>query len=424
MIDPTRFNALMELSIDPKLFYGTEVLYIGEDMARNPHQYLDELRASQGDVIEVVEGRAGDFALPTLVPMNPDHPGFLVTGYSTVKEVLTNQADFYQNYTHSLDILMGEDQIAGLNPPKHSKLRELIMQSFDKGSVDSLQEGVIIPLMKGLIDKIGEKHKSDLVEDFTCIMPTLLIGEIFQFPVELYPMFAKLVADLMNFNTDWETAQAASDKFAELFFELIASRRTNPGDDLISAMLSAEIDGNRLTEVEMMSFCRALVPAGIETTTRGLSSLFAQALENAEHWQILRSNPDLINPFVEETLRFNGPTVMIPKRTTRDLNLAGKELKQGTNLWICLGHANRDPSVWENPHQFDYTRNKKPHFEFSFGAHMCIGNQLARREMNDALKLMIEAFPSMKLDPEKPSPVVRGLTLRSADQVHVLTGVN
>ena len=423
MITQERYDALMQVSIDPKLFRSHEASVCPE-LAQDPHRHFDELRAKFGDVMEVKDNCIDGVEFPTLTPMNPENPGVLVTGFDTVKEVLTNQNNFFQNYGQSMDILMGESQIAGLNPPGHKSFRTLISQAFNKGSVDQLQTEVIVPLMTGLIEKFAQKETAELVEDFTCIMPTLLIGEIFQLPIAQYNDFAKLVAGLMNFNADWDGAVAASQGFSEIFIELIEERKLAPGNDLISRMLDAELDGVKLNDTEMMSFCRALVPAGVETTTRALSSVFSLLLNHPHSWEALRNDPDLVPAAVEEVIRFSGPVMMLPKRTTRDLELAGKKLRKDTNIWVCIGHANRDPAIWTNPHDFDITRKRKPHLGFSIGVHMCIGNQLARREMQDALRLMLEKLPNMRLNPDVPTAGILGVQHRSADRIEVLTGVS
>lgn len=424
MIDKERYDALMGVAIDPSLFHCEEAEFLSRDLALNPHQYFDQLRNDYGDVIEVKDNCIADVSIPTLIRMDPEKPGAFITGYETVRSVVTNQQDFYQNYTHTMDILMGEGQIAGSNPPHHKPLRALIRSAFDKGSVDLLQEEYILPLIQGLISRIAEKEDADLVEDFTCRLPTLLIGEIFQLPVDDYPKFARLVSELMSATSGWEIAFSASQSLGELFYELIEQRKSTPGSDLISRMLEAEIDGEKLSDVEMMSFCRALVPAGIDTTTRSLSSMFSLILSKPDCWQSLVNNPDAIPPAIEEVIRHSGPVMMIPKRTTRELELAGVKLAKDTNVYVCIGHANRDPSIWDNPHAFDIERERKPSLGFSLGAHMCIGNQLARREMQDALRSMIDKLPGLQLNPRCPEPEILGVQSRCANRIDVVTGVH
>ena len=152
--------------------------------------------------------------------------------------------------------------------------------------------------------------------------------------------------------------------------------------------------------------------------------MFTLVLRDQQCWTQLVHNPDAIPQTVEEVIRHSGPVMMIPKRTTRDLELAGVKLAKDTNLWVCIGHANRDPAIWDNPNTFDITRERKPSLGFSLGAHMCIGNQLARREMQDALRAMTAKLPNMQLNSDDPEPQILGVQHRSANRIDVVTGVH
>jgi cytochrome P450 len=333
-----------------------------------------------------------------------------------------NQGAFFQNHAHNMDLLMGEGQIAGLNPPNHRQLRALFFQAFNRQSVDELQHRAIQPLMKGLLLDMATREHAELVRDFTCRVPTYLMCEIFALPPERCNDFAQLVSDLMNFGASWANAIAASARLQTLFLELIEARKREPGDDLISNMLAEELEGRRLTDTEMMSFCRALVPAGIETTTRALSTLFTAVLSEPGLWARLGEHRDLIPNAVDEAMRWNSPAQMIPKRTTAAVELGGTQLPAHANLYIYLGQANRDTARWPEPHRYRAERERKPHLAFSLGAHMCLGNQLARREMQDALSLMLDRFPAMQLDPAHAPPAIVGIQHRSADRINVVLG--
>ncbi len=423
MIDNERLQKIANVDIDPEFFCSIEAKVMDPEVVRKPQEFFENARGKFGDVIEVQDNILDGVAFPTILPMNPEHPYFLVLGMEAVKTVVTDQPSFYQNYGGSMDILMGDGQIAGLNPPRHKPLRDLIMQAFNKQSVDHLESNYIVPIMQELMDKSARKETTDLVADFTCRVPTLVICEIFGFPTEQIGRFAELATDIMSASIDWDKAVRASADMGNLFEVLIEERKEKPGDDLISNMLSVELEGERLSDQEMITFCRALVPAAIETTTRALSTALGTALATPGCWSALASDPSLVVDTVEEVLRWNGPIMIIPKRTTKEVELAGVKLPKDANLWICIGHANRDPSEWDNPHQFNFRRERKPHVMFSMGAHLCIGNQLARREMANALKLMTQRFPNMALDPDGAAPDVVGVQFRSIDRVDVKTGI-
>lgn len=419
MVDKSRVDALLSTRIDPALFRSHEAPLMPLELVSEPQQFVDAVRRERGDVFEVVGNRIGDVHFPTLLPMDPAQPYYMVTGYATVHTVVMNQSTYFQNHAYNMDLLMGQGQIAGLNPPHHRELRTLFFQAFNRQSVDILQLSAIQPLMRGLIEQMADHDRVDLVEAFTCNVPTYLMCEIFALPPERCNEFASLVSDLMNFGASWEKAMAASARLETLFLDLIEQRKRKPGDDLISNMLVEEVEGRRLTDTEMMSFCRALVPAGVETTTRALSTLFSAVLGAPGFWQRLQADRGLIPNAVDEAMRWNNPAQMIPKRTTAEVELAGTRLPAHANLYIYLGHANRDPRRWDEPHVYQPERERKPHLAFSMGAHMCIGNQLARREMLDALSLMLDRFPKLRLDPDCAPPRIVGIQHRSADRIDV-----
>ena len=424
MIAEDRLQALVNVKIDKSHFASYETPLMTPEMAENPYRFFDDVRKRHGDVIEVHDNHIDGVLFPTLIPMMPDHPGYLVTGYQTVTSVVETRKTFFQNHAYNMDMLMGEGQIAGLNPPDHINLRKLLFISFNRHSVEEMQRNIILPLMNGLIDRLGEQNKADLVAEFTCRVPIYVIGELFGLPIERYNEFAGLATDLMNFGSSWENAIAASNRLTELFREMIEARKSDPGDDLVSKMLGAEIDGQKLTDQQMMSFCRALVPAGVETTSKALSSLFASVLRTPGCWDMLKNQAELIPGAVEESLRLNSPAQMIPKRTTAEVELDGKLLPADANLWVYLGHANRDGRQWSNPHTYDIARGPTPHLAFSSGPHTCLGMQLAKRELQDALTLMLQKLPHLKLDPDIPPPPITGFQFRSADRINVVTGPN
>ncbi len=422
-MDKVRLDELVNVNIPPELFCSMEAKVMDPEVARKPHEFFESVRAKFGDVVHVTDNIIEGVAFPTLLPMNPEHPHYLLLGMNTVMEVVRDQTRFHQNYGGTMDILMGEGQIAGQNPPHHKPLRNLIMQAFDRKSVESIDEEAIGPIIEALLDKIAMKPSADLVADFTCRVPTLLICEIFGIPTKDVARFAELATDLMNMGVNWDGAMKASAELKVIFDALIEERRVNPGDDLISSLVIAELNGERLTEQEIVSFCRALVPAGIETTTRALSTLLAATLSTEGCWEELRQNPKLITQTIEEAMRWNGPVTMVPKCTAEATTLAGVDLPKNANLWVCVGHANRDPSNWNNVNEFDIHRDRKAHVMFSAGAHFCIGNQLARREMARTLSDFTQRFPNMRLDPDGAKPDVLGIQFRSVDRLDVLTGV-
>src|SRR5262249_15289877 len=201
------------------------------------------------------------------------------------------------------------------------------------------------------------------------------------------------------------------------FAEQVAQRRARPRDDLISELVDAEVDGHRLTDEEIFSFLRVLLPAGIETTHRSLGNLLFALLTHPDQPDALGLRPELRVTAIEEGLRWESPVVLLPRRSVRDTELAGTEIPARRDLNVFLGSANRDERRYTEPDRFDIHRTPAPHVSFGSGPHMCLGMPLARMETRVALDTVLERLPALRLDPEAPPPRIVGTAFRSPDSL-------
>lgn len=419
MMTDEDIDRALNAPIDTRGLLEGEVFPDPETLA-HPHAFFEEARAVAGNVFLVEKAEILGRRFP-FMKARDGKPVYVALGFDVVQSILANQAHYHQNYDHSANVLMGETQLAGLNPPRHRSYRSLVNKAFGVGAMGAIEAEMITPIAQALVERISEAGKADLVPDFACRLPVTLIGHMFDLPLERYADFSRLAGAIMANMTDWKGAVQASSELHALFTVLIAERRQNPGEDLISKLLQAEIEGERLDDEDVITFCRALVPAGIDTTVRALSSLFTGLLGDRRQWELVRDDPSLIPAAVDELLRWNGPAQILPKRTTTDVQLGGVDIPAGSHVWAYIGNANNDPSRWERPYEYDLTRERKNHLAFSFGPHLCLGNQLARRELETALGLFVAAFPDLRLDPDAPAPRISGIMFRSPPQVRVLT---
>ena len=420
MTNAADIHDIFDIQLDPDAFATPDVPGMPDSIYEQPHEFFESLRQHSGDVVEVVDGKVDGNPFPFFGTRDRTRPVYVVLGFKTIQSVLSNQSDFHQNYSEHMGVLMGENVIVGLNPPVHRKYRGLVNQAFGMQSVNALTHQIIEPLIDGILDRIVANQRSDLVQDLACRLPVFLIGHIFDLPPSQYADFAKCAGTLMAAGFNWPAALKASQELESMFQEIIAYRRAHPGEDIISRLINARLDGDQLTDSDIVSFCRALLPAGMETTVRALTSLFAVLMTQPEHWRRLNQDNSLIPAAVEEVIRWNGPAQTLPKTPTRDVVLDGHSVPAGASLWIYIGHANRDPRHWDQPHQYELTRPKAMHLGFSFGQHMCLGNVLARRELELTLREMLHRLPDLRLDPDLPTPRIRGVISRSASSVHVL----
>lgn len=386
---------------------------------RMPHQFLEAVRQTEGDVIPIRDGMIDGVPFPFFASRDPGRQSYVVVGFDTVKRMALDYASFAQDYVEHMEVLMGKNVIGSLDPPLHRKYRGLVSQAFGAQAIATLSHEVIEPLVDGLLDRIAARDTCDLVPALTDRLPVLLIGHIFDLPVEHYGRFASLSGRLLAAGFDWEDALDASRELETLFRDMIDRRRANPGDDIISRLIAARVDDEQLEDDDIISFCRALLPAGMETTARALSGMMTVLLSERAHWERLLANPDLAPGAVEELLRWNAPAQAMPKRPVRDIEIGGRTLPAGASLWVLTGHANRDPLHWERPHDYDMTRPRSQHLAFSLGPHLCLGHQLARRELEVVLRRMLDRLPDLRLDPDAAPPVIHGVFSRSADRVDV-----
>lgn len=421
MLSEDKLQALLNIEVDPQIFASVEAKVLPPRLVEHPHELFESIRERHGDVLELVGGKIDDVDISFLMPNVEGRKAFVALGMKNARAITKIPETFEQNYGRHMGVLMGENVVVGLNPPVHRKYRSLISQAFNMRSVEDIISGFVEPLLHGIADSIEARglDRFDLVTELSNRLPMLVIGEIFDLPTELYTRFAQLATDLMNNAYDWDRAISASNELRIIFEDLIRERRAAPGDDLISSLLSVELEGETLSDPDVISFCRALVPAGIETTTRGLSTLFTALLSDRSRWEQLKADASLIPAAVEETLRWNGPAQILPKRVAYDTSLGGKMLPAGSDIWLYIGHASKDPEVFDDAFEFDMQRPKAQHMGFSLGAHMCVGNQLARQEMQKALTVMLQRFPDMQLDRSQPPPKIVGFVYRSTDHLYV-----
>ena len=207
----------------------------------------------------------------------------------------------------------------------------------------------------------------------------------------------------------------AFQKFCMHHMEVIEERKANPGDDLLSAWLRAEIDGERLTDTKILFEHNLLLVGGSETTRNSISLGLQELLKHRDQWQALIDDPSLIPNAIEEMIRWSSPFVRMRRTLTQDFEMHGKTMKKGDQIIMLYPAANRDPRIWENPQTFDIRRDfRKPSLAFGFGKHYCIGAPLARLEMRIVVESLTQRMPDLALTPEtvpvrKPSSFINAM---------------
>ena len=318
------------------------------------------------------------------------------------------------NYLHSDSILDSE-------PPKHTRLRSLVMKAFNPKTIEGLRptvERLTKELLANIEKKLADKGEFDLIADFAEPLPVMVISELLGFPKEdeylLRPWSQAIVKMYEPAPTEQEKAEArkASNEFASYVHGLMVDRQQNPGTDLITELALVEEQGEKLTARELIATCVLLLNAGHEASVNGFGNGMVATLKNEEQWNLLKASPDnLAASAVDEFLRFDAPLHLFERTATEDTEIGGVLVKEGQKIAALLGSANRDEEIFENADKLDLTRSPNPHIGFGAGIHFCIGAPLARMEMTTALPQLVKKYPNLELKGEpvrRPTFVLRG----------------
>ncbi|MCV7007836.1 cytochrome P450 [Mycobacterium gordonae] len=308
-----------------------------------------------------------------------------------------------------------------LDPPDHTRLRKLVSKAFAPKVVAGLQPE-IEALVGGLLDRIAERGSFDVVADFAYPLPVAVICRLLGVPLEEEPQFshasAVLAKSLDPFFTDDQADELdeqmdAAAGLRDYLHGLIARRRSQPGDDLLSGLVAVNESGDQLTEEEIVSTCLLLLVAGHETTVNLIGNAILAMLRDGRQWAALSADPDRAPSIVEETLRYDPPVQQLTRIALDDIRIGDTPVAEGDMMMLLLAAAHRDPAEYHRPDTFDPDRGTLRHLGFGRGVHYCLGAPLARLEATAALSALAARFPQARLASEplyKPNVTLRGLS--------------
>ncbi|WP_239075562.1 cytochrome P450 [Planosporangium flavigriseum] len=296
-----------------------------------------------------------------------------------------------------------------LDPPDHTRLRRLVSSAFTPRVVTALRPR-ITEIVDSLFRRVAEQGRMDVIDDLAYPLPVQIISELLGVPAEdherLRAWSAQLARGLDPQFTDPDpervaVAEGARTEFNRYFSTLIAQRRTHPREDLLSLLVHAESEGDKLNEEELLATCVLLLVAGHETTTNLIANAVLALLRHPDQLDALRARPDLVDGCTEETLRYDPPVQMTTRAARGTLPVGEVEVPDGGIAVLLIAAANRDPDVFDEPDRFDITRKPGGHLAFAAGIHFCLGAGLARLESAVAL----DAFAQRIVAPRLLEPV-------------------
>jgi cytochrome P450 len=413
-----------------RAFSGVADNYRGADVDLNA--LYREMRRDSPVLEENFMGRLG---VPNIAGLDPDRPTFTLFKYADVMAVLRDAANFTSGFiAEGLGSFFDGLILTGMDGEAHRRARALLQPIFMPEVVNRWKPKMDRIVREEYLQPLARQGRADLM-DFGLHFPIRLIYALIGFPddkpeqVKQYAAWA--LAILAGPQVDAERARVARKAAMEAAQALydavkvqVAQVRANgaTGEDLISRLIRAEYEGRSLDDHEVTTFVRSLLPAAGETTTRTFGSLMVLLLERPELLERVRRDRSLVSKAIDEAVRFEPVATFKVRQAAKDLEIRGVKIPKGAMVQCIVASANRDEEAFENSETFDIDRKPKPSFGFGFGPHMCIGQFIAKTELQVALNAVLDLLPDVRLDPAQPAPQITGAQLRGPHAVPVVWG--
>jgi cytochrome P450 len=307
----------------------------------------------------------------------------------------------------------------GMDDPDHARLKKLVQAGFTSRRIEGLVARTEA-IAEDLLDRLEGKQRFNLITDFALPLPVTVISELLGVPQKDQARFARWSHTLLTMPIgSWKMIFALPDiiRFMRYLRKLVAMKRADPADDLVSALVAIEAEGERLSEDELLAMIAILLSAGHETTTNLIGNGTLALLRTPEALERLRTEPAIMDTAIEELLRHSGPVeTSTPRYAREDVEMAGATIPRGALVFGIIAAANRDERQFANADTLDLARSPNRHLTFGEGGHYCVGAALARMEGRVAFNALLRRMPNLKLDApdQEPAwregPVLRGLT--------------
>jgi cytochrome P450 len=388
---------------------------VSEDYLVDPYRVLAELRA-QSPVHKNTDGTFVLTCYADIVQTYRDPMIWSSDKRATFKPKFGN-TPLFEHHTNS---------IVFIDPPDHTRIRRLFQSAFTRKAL-----AAFVPRITNLVDeylnRLEDQRQMEIVEEFSFRLPIEVVCDLLGVPRQdrefirgwANAILTALEPTLVQKQLD-DGNQAVVD-FKQYLRDLIAYRRAHPHDaqdtEVLTILADAEADGKRLTEIELLHQCIFMLNAGHETSTNMITHGIHEMLLNPNQIDLLFENPDLIEPMVEEVLRYQAPIQINNRRANSDQILSGVTIPADTTVHMMINAANRDPAQFPNPDRFDITRRPNRHLSFGLGVHICAGNALARVEAQIAFQRLFRRFPKLALT--IPAVIAPRLRFREVSSLHV-----
>lgn len=379
---------------------------------RNPYPFFAERRQQAG----VFRGSVMDYS-KTPESLRPKQ-NYAAMSYDAVNTVFRDGKLFNSAmYDATIGLFIGPTILA-MGGTTHRQHRNLVSAAFKSRSLARWEPEIVRPIVNALIDEFIDTGETDLIKNFTFEFPTRVIATLLGLPAEDLPTFRQRAVDLISYTVKYKRAFESSAALKDYFLAQMEARKSNPTEDIIGDLVTAEIDGEKLTDEAIYSFLRLLLPAGLETTYRSSGNLLYLLLTHPDQFKAVQDDHELIGPAIEEGLRFETPLTTVQRFTSEDTTLDGVEIPANSVVDVCMGSANRDETRWERAEEFDIFRRRTPHITFAAGEHTCLGLHLARLETRVAVECLLSRLTNIRLL-DDGDPHIHGQPFRSPNVLPV-----
>jgi cytochrome P450 len=383
--------------------------------------FSDEMRRDPYPVYEMLRQGAPVFHLAAF-------DLWMIFDYDGVKRALVDHDVFSSNLAQVPGNGNPGEWFIFFDPPRHTKLRALIAKAFTPRVVANL-EPRIRELSRQLLDETIERGAMDLAVDFAVPLPMRVIAELLGIPAAEWPRYKcwsdtiLKIANTFAKNDEtvktFEEFRAVREEMRAFLPKLIAQRQAAHQEDLLTRLVEAEVDGERLTHEEILGFVQLLLVGGQETTANLINNAVLCFLENPDQLAQLRATPDLLPSAIEEVLRYRSPLHWMPRATTRPIEMHGQTIPAGKLVLPMIGSANRDPRQFRDAGRFDIARDPNPHLAFGQGIHVCLGAPLARLEARIALTDFLERVQDFALASPEPWEPRKALSVHGPSRLPI-----
>jgi cytochrome P450 len=381
-------------------------------LLRDPYPFFAAKRKAGG----VFEGTVMDYS-KTPEDFRPKQC-YAAMSFNAVNKVFRDGRLFNSAmYDATIGMFIGPTILA-MGGVVHRAHRNLVSAAFKSKSLLRWEPEIVRPIVNALIDEFIATGQADLIKEFTFEFPTRVIAKLLGLPEADLPMFRKWAVDLISYTVNYKQAFESSAALKDYFLAQMAERKSHPTEDIIGDLVTAELDGEQLTDEAIYSFLRLLLPAGLETTYRSSGNLLYLLLSHPEQFEALRQNHELIGPAIEEGLRFETPLTTVQRFASEDTELEGIDIPAQSVIDVCMGSANRDETRWDRAEEFDIFRKRTPHITFAAGEHTCLGLHLARLETRVAVECLLDRLTNIQLIADG-DPHIHGQPFRSPNVLPV-----